>query len=533
VAASLAVRALELTPRGDPGALPRLVAAAEALTAAGRFDHAARFARDGLAQPLPPLAEARLRCALSSILAASGQPGQARAEAQAVLSLPQLPPDLRDEALTAQLHALAGLGDDQAAEGVAAAILATPGQHGSQAVTAALITRATSAWDGGRISDALHLLREAARRGGAVSPDARHDQPLLALAAALADLGREKEAEEVLQAIDRETLEGTPAHAVMALLEARLFLGRGSLAPAEAAARTALAAAGPARSYAWLAQCLLANVALREGDLQAATHHLAGCPSPVPRPAAIYARAAAASTHARVTEAREGPGAAIGHIRALWDGQRPGLLLGEPGTSAWLIRTALATGDHDLAGRLGRAAAALARDNLGIPAVAAEAAHGMGLLGRDPALLAQAAAEPAGPWAQASAAEDLGVLLAESDKDRAIACLTSALDGYRQAGATGDSARVRGRLRALGVRRRHWKPAPGRPVTGWESLTEAEHATAELAAQGLNNKQIAGRLYISRHTVAFHLRQIFMKLHIGSRVELTRIVIEHAGLAFP
>src|SRR5260370_19205955 len=184
---------------------------------------------------------------------------------------------------------------------------------------------------------------------------------------------------------------------VMGGLEDRVSLVQGSLSRAEAAARTALAAAGPARSYAWLAQCLLANIALRGGDLQAASHHLAGCPAPVPRPAASYARAAAATTHARVTEVREGPAAAIGHIRALWDAERPGLLLGEPGTPAWLIRTALAAGDHDLAGRVGRAADALARDNPGIPAVAAESAHCRGLPARYPAPPADAAAERAGP----------------------------------------------------------------------------------------------------------------------------------------
>ena len=47
-----------------------------------------------------------------------------------------------------------------------------------------------------------------------------------------------------------------------------------------------------------------------------------------------------------------------------------------------------------------------------------------------------------------------------------------------------------------------------------------------LAAQGLNNGQIGGRLYISKHTVAFHLRQNIRKLQISSRVELTRIVVE-------
>ena len=48
-------------------------------------------------------------------------------------------------------------------------------------------------------------------------------------------------------------------------------------------------------------------------------------------------------------------------------------------------------------------------------------------------------------------------------------------------------------------------------------------------AQGLNNNQVAARMYISTHTVAHHLRQAFRKLSIASRYELTRIVIEQAA----
>jgi DNA-binding CsgD family transcriptional regulator len=33
-------------------------------------------------------------------------------------------------------------------------------------------------------------------------------------------------------------------------------------------------------------------------------------------------------------------------------------------------------------------------------------------------------------------------------------------------------------------------------------------------------------MYVSAHTIAFHLRQVFRKLNIGSRVELARIVLE-------
>ena len=47
-----------------------------------------------------------------------------------------------------------------------------------------------------------------------------------------------------------------------------------------------------------------------------------------------------------------------------------------------------------------------------------------------------------------------------------------------------------------------------------------------LVAQGLNNQQVADRMYLSVRTVACHLRQIFRKLDIGSRVAPARIVVE-------
>jgi DNA-binding CsgD family transcriptional regulator len=96
------------------------------------------------------------------------------------------------------------------------------------------------------------------------------------------------------------------------------------------------------------------------------------------------------------------------------------------------------------------------------------------------------------------------------------------------AAAEADLARIRARLRDLGVRYRHWETDHGRPAEGWESLTGTERAVAELIAQGLTNRQAAGRLYISTHTVAHHLRQAFRKLSIGSRVELARIVVERS-----
>jgi len=532
-AAGLALRALELTPPDDPGALSRAVAAAEALTAAGRLDQAAQIARDLLAKPLPAAAEDRLRCVLSAVLCARGQPRDAADQAQIVLTRPQPPGDLRDQALTAQLQALAALRDELAGP-VADAILATPGEHGSHAVAAALVARAVISWDRGQIGDGLELLRDAARHGTGVSPDACHVQPLLALAAALVDLRQLGEAEDIIRAADHPALQDIPAQAALSLLRARIHLAAGRLADAAAEARAARAVARDlgAHGYAAAAHCVLSVIDLRRGDIAAAAQHLAGRPATSPQFADIYTRAATAVAEAQVSEARDGPAAALGQVRRLGAdlAARPGLLLGDPALAAWLARTALAAGDGELAAAAARTAQALADAHPGRQGLAAAAAHSRGLVGRDPACLAEAAAQHPDPWAGASAAEDLGVLHGrQGDRNQSICHLKAALAGYRQAGADRDQARIRRRLRQLGIHRRHWSTPLARPVAGWQSLTETEQAVAGLVAQGLNNNQVAARMYISTHTVAHHLRQAFRKLSIASRVELTRIVIEQAA----
>ena len=65
-----------------------------------------------------------------------------------------------------------------------------------------------------------------------------------------------------------------------------------------------------------------------------------------------------------------------------------------------------------------------------------------------------------------------------------------------------------------------------RATFGWPSLRESELGIAQLVAEGLTNREIASRLYMSVHTVDFHLRQIYRKLGISSRVELTRRIID-------
>jgi DNA-binding CsgD family transcriptional regulator len=529
-AADLAVRVLELTPPDDPAALSRAVTAAEALTAAGRLDQADRITADALARPLPPVAEARLRCVLSTVLSARGQARDAADQAQLALAEPDLPRDLRDKALTARLQALAGLRDKLAGP-AADAVLAAPGYDGHVTV-AALVTRAAIAWDGGQVSDALDLLRAAARHSNGVPLDARHAQPLLALAAALVDLRQLNEADGILDAAGQGALNGLPAEAGLAILRARVQLAAGRPAAADGQVALDIARSIGAHGYAAAAHSVLSAIELRRGDIAAAFRHIACRVAASPQFADLYARQESRLAMAMVTEARDGPTAALGCLRELCADltARPGLLLGDPALAAWLVRTALAAGDSELAACITRTAHILANAHPGFPALAAAAAHCQGLARRDPALLAEAAAQHADPWARASAREDLGVLhRGRGDRAQVICHLQEALAGYVEAGADRDQARIRNRLRQLGIRRRHWATAAARPVTGWDSLTGTEQAVARFVAEGLTNGQVAARMYISTHTVAHHLRNAFRKLGIASRYELTRIVVERAA----
>lgn len=60
-------------------------------------------------------------------------------------------------------------------------------------------------------------------------------------------------------------------------------------------------------------------------------------------------------------------------------------------------------------------------------------------------------------------------------------------------------------------------PSPSRR---WQTLSKREREVAKLVLQGQRYKDIAVKLHISDHTVRNHLRNIFTKLQITSRVEL-------------
>jgi DNA-binding NarL/FixJ family response regulator len=58
--------------------------------------------------------------------------------------------------------------------------------------------------------------------------------------------------------------------------------------------------------------------------------------------------------------------------------------------------------------------------------------------------------------------------------------------------------------------------------TGVESPTPSERRIAELAAEGLTNREVAETLWVTRKTVEFHLSSVYAKLGIASRTGLPR-----------
>ena len=67
-----------------------------------------------------------------------------------------------------------------------------------------------------------------------------------------------------------------------------------------------------------------------------------------------------------------------------------------------------------------------------------------------------------------------------------------------------------------------------RPASGWEALTPAERDVVRHAADGLGNKDIAERMFISPRTVQTHLTHVYAKLGLVSRIQLLQEAARHA-----
>nr|WP_240896671.1 LuxR family transcriptional regulator [Kineococcus vitellinus] len=113
--------------------------------------------------------------------------------------------------------------------------------------------------------------------------------------------------------------------------------------------------------------------------------------------------------------------------------------------------------------------------------------------------------------------------LGERRTGEAREAAAAALDTFERLGAEGWQRRARQLLRATGVQVR---PAAADALS---ALTPQQEQVVRLAAEGLSNRDIGERLYLSPRTVGSHLYRSFPKLGVGNRAQLAALLTGSAG----
>jgi DNA-binding CsgD family transcriptional regulator len=300
---------------------------------------------------------------------------------------------------------------------------------------------------------------------------------------------------------------------------AQVALRRGDLRAAESDARTAFATRDLPAPALWhaLAAGELLDALVEQGRLEEAQALAAETRALAERE--IQTAAVLRYARGRLALARREPEAALEDLRAARDVLRRtfapcnACVMGRSDVALAL----LAIGDEAAAieeadAELERARAFGAPGQLGIALTGAAVVRG------DEALLREAVRVLEGSECAlelARARAELGALLRRENRRRdAQALLRDALATARKAAAAPLAATAEQELRATGARPRRVA------LSGLESLTASERRVAELAGQGMTNREIAQALFVTARTVEGHLTQVFAKLDLRSRDEL-------------
>ncbi|WP_345595319.1 helix-turn-helix transcriptional regulator [Streptomyces marokkonensis] len=391
-----------------------------------------------------------------------------------------------------------------------------------------ILRTAGSVWLEGDVVSAIALAEAAAAARCRQGSERCTALASLQLALLLTNLRRIDEARRAVRQATA-VLDDPAINAVTALVRAKIALCDGRIDEAISLCDTGMVVANDPSLASWasIGSMVSAIIAMRRGELATMIHHANQIKEDV-----IFGRDglwgrdtfpwnSPAWLVVQIIEAEKGWKVAVPLARGLLTSESStrGLLLSEPSAASFLVRILLRADDRETAERGRRCAAVLAAENPGIHAIAAAALHLEALLEKDVSLLQQVAASDCDERTRSSVNEDIGDLLSESSGGFRQACMhyETAMRSYADAGSPRDSSRVRSKLR------RH--DAPKTAARFWPSsrisvLTDTEYAVAELVAGGLTNAEVGGQMYLSRHTVAFHLRKVFQKVGAKSRIEL-------------
>ncbi|WP_260478445.1 AAA family ATPase [Nonomuraea sp. WAC 01424] len=527
-AVEMSRRAIELSVLDPLGQAGLIAEALPLFSQTGHAGEAVALAESALHRPLPVEVEAGIRLGLA-LVANQRSFSEAVWHSRAGVALPGLPPRIRAQ-LTAMLaFNLAFIDADETAEAeeLIPVALAAADQAADQASRATVLgvgsIIANSQLDAHRALDlidrAVAASREVRSTGGLWPPGVWR-------ALLLTTLGRVEEA--LGQADDGVRWAQHHGQAGMlrtlGMARCRIYLDAGRLSDARAEAEAVLAMSdelGPGNFDDVSARYVLGRVALHTGDPRELARGRKFAESimeveagQIRRAGAWLAAQVAADGGDHVLAMELTTEAAAAYHRPTSSLASPP----DPADEPILVRLALRAGDRARATLVTEFAEARHRKNPGIPVYAATALHARALVDGDAGPLARAVElyqDIPRPLVLAGALEDTGMIFH----------LDTALRLYEQAEAEHDAARVRDCLRSLGERRS--RGASSRPTAGWDSLTASELQIVRLVAGGATNKQVADQLFLSPHTVSTHLWHAFTKLGISSRVELTRLVLEH------
>jgi len=530
IAAQFGQRALEIAPSHHPRRGEIVGTTAIALHITGNSEEAIAFADRALRETLPTEQEAEVRLSIAGMFAIS--PEIRIGAGRLALSLPDLPGTVRARHLACLFHNLvtagrieearAMLDDARVAVGSAtdarASFTLRVAQSALEYVDAdfdASLELVTSAYRDGIFAGDDQRLRLAHMwHGELMSVGDRHEEALAIAADGLAAAQRDRQGW---------------AYVMFETWHGRMLLRTGRLAEAAAVLEGRFALEDGSHAAAVLDAAgivALGRLAVHTGDarqirrLREIAHVMLEHGTPAVQRHAAWLLAVFTAAQGDTEGARRWLVAPVESTERAILPRFPLDLADE----VQLARIALASQDDELAHLALTNARRRAELNSGTASIAAVSAHVRGLLEHSRADLDEAVALFAdGPrrLELASALEDLGVELAAAEREPGIDALGRALDVYTEIGATWDARRVRSRLRDLGVRRRLVPIEP--ETTGWAAMTAAELGVAQLVADGLTNREVAERLFVSPHTVNSHLRHVFTKLGIKSRVELARL----------
>ncbi|CAN5361957.1 hypothetical protein BH09ACT7_BH09ACT7_60030 [soil metagenome] len=526
-AAELALRAFALTSPGHPLWLPTGERTVETLVSAQREGEAVALADRLLTVAIDGEVIGRIEVQACRALWCTGDCVQMHRRAGAALALPGVSPIVRAQLSSAQALAASRTESAVRAEALAQIALA----------------------EGQRLKDipsqrlAVLTLIEAARNEGrhGLALDRFTDLRRLSDSAYLAEeirtlqhLDRYDDAEAMLTKI-REAYDDVDS-LLPSMLYAQMWQDH-NLArfdAAEAGARTLLRLADEVGNYAYrLNACMvLAGAAIYRGDFARARDLLVSLEDN-----------AEAADELRVTRLRlmqawlkfetgDAP-ASLAILKPLLDSAE-NFRDSWPWSPPWMrlpVQVGLAVGDRTFAAKAAEFVELLAQRNPGVTTLDGTALLVRGALAGDTAILGAAVAvlrNSPRALMLADALNDYGAaLFGQHRTEDAVKALVEAAEIYERVGAVSRSRAVATTLRQNGIRGVRINQPPTRPQSGWAALTPTELRVIDLIGTGHTNRSAAAELGVSPNTVNTHLRAVFRKLGVNSRVQLTIALREH------